>query len=94
MPTEEGPSPARPALFREVGPSVDDWEKYLRNMAEDLDKQHADTSLDISSAPTRQENHLFLQVEHLWYFWMKLHHINPNPITSHYFDVFPAQSDV
>ncbi|XP_027140796.1 serine protease 56 [Larimichthys crocea] len=63
VPTEEGPSPARPALFREVGPSVDDWEKYLRNMAEDLDKQHADTSLDISSAPTRQENHLFLQTE-------------------------------
>ncbi|KAG8014117.1 Serine protease 56 [Nibea albiflora] len=63
VPTEEGPSPARPALFREVGPSVDDWEKYLRNMAEDLDKQHTDTSLDISSAPTRQENHLFLQAE-------------------------------
>lgn len=68
VPTEEGPSPARPALFREVGPSVDDWEKYLRNMAEDLDKQHTDTSLDISSAPTRQENHLFLQVEHSLYF--------------------------
>ncbi|TKS79927.1 Serine protease 56 [Collichthys lucidus] len=61
VPTEEGPSPARPALFREVGPSVDDWEEYLRNMAEDLDKQHTDASLDISSAPTRQENHLFLQ---------------------------------
>ncbi|XP_039670517.1 serine protease 56 isoform X3 [Perca fluviatilis] len=63
VPTEQGPSPVAPALFREVGPSVDDWEKYLRNMAEDLDKQHTDTSTDISSTPTRQEDNLFLQTE-------------------------------
>ncbi|XP_035861515.1 serine protease 56 isoform X2 [Sander lucioperca] len=63
VPTEQGPSPVPPALFREVGPSVDDWEKYLRNMAEDLDKQHTDTSTDISSTPTRQEDNLFLQTE-------------------------------
>ncbi|XP_070774901.1 serine protease 56 [Enoplosus armatus] len=63
VPTERGPSPVPPALFREVGPSVDDWEKYLRNMAEDLDKQHTDTSTDISSTLTRQEDNLFLQTE-------------------------------
>lgn len=62
VPTEQGPSPVPPALFKEVGPSVDDWEKYLRNMAEDLDKQHTDTPTDISSTPTRQEDNLFLQV--------------------------------
>ncbi|XP_076601722.1 uncharacterized protein prss56 [Chaetodon auriga] len=61
VPTEQGPSPVPPALFREVGPSVDDWEKYLRNMAEDLDKQHPDTTTDISSA--RQEDNLFSQTE-------------------------------
>ncbi|XP_033505577.2 uncharacterized protein prss56 [Epinephelus lanceolatus] len=60
-PTEQDASPAPPALFREVGPSVGDWEKYLRNMAEDLDKQHTDTSTE--STPTRQEDKLFLQTE-------------------------------
>ncbi|KAI3374996.1 hypothetical protein L3Q82_021526 [Scortum barcoo] len=63
VPTEQGPSPAPPALFEEVGPSVDDWEKYLRNLAEDLDKHHTDTSTDISSTPTRQEDNLFLQTD-------------------------------
>ncbi|XP_041658512.1 uncharacterized protein prss56 [Cheilinus undulatus] len=63
VPTEQGPSLTLPSLFREVGPSVDDWEKYLRNMAEELDKQHSDASTDISSKPTRQENRLFLQTD-------------------------------
>ncbi|XP_071348447.1 uncharacterized protein prss56 isoform X2 [Trachinotus anak] len=63
VPEEESPSPAPPALFKEVGPLVDDWEKYLRNMAEDLGKQHSDTSTDISSTPTRQEHNIFLQTE-------------------------------
>ncbi|XP_031710957.1 uncharacterized protein prss56 isoform X1 [Anarrhichthys ocellatus] len=63
VPTEQGPSPVPPALFREVGPSVDDWEKYLRGMAEDLDKQHTDTSTDTSTTPTTQENKLFLQTQ-------------------------------
>ncbi|XP_044075114.1 serine protease 56 isoform X3 [Siniperca chuatsi] len=58
VPTEQGPPPVPPALFGEVGPSVDDWEKYLRNMAEDMD-----TSTDISSTLTRQEDNLFLQTE-------------------------------
>lgn len=62
-PTEQGPSPVPPALFREVGPSVEDWEKYLRNLSEDLDKQHTDTPGDMSSTPTRQEDKLFLQVD-------------------------------
>ncbi|XP_040911120.1 serine protease 56 [Toxotes jaculatrix] len=63
VPEEQGPAPVPPALFKEVGPLVEDWEKYLRNMAEDLDKQHTDTSTDISSTPTRQEHDIFLQTE-------------------------------
>lgn len=55
VPTEQGPSPVPPALFREVGPSVDDWEKYLRNVAEDLEKQNTDTQRG-------QEENLFSQV--------------------------------
>ncbi|XP_034558805.1 uncharacterized protein prss56 [Notolabrus celidotus] len=62
-PTGQGPSPTLPALFRDVGPSVDDWEKYLRGMAEDLDHQQSDTFPDTSSTTTRQENVLFLQTE-------------------------------
>ncbi|KAG7214710.1 hypothetical protein INR49_010602 [Caranx melampygus] len=60
VPEEQSPSSLAPALFKEVGPLVDDWEKYLRNMAEDLDKQHTDTSTDMSS---RQEHNIFLQTE-------------------------------
>ncbi|CAB1443040.1 unnamed protein product [Pleuronectes platessa] len=63
VPEEQGPSPLPPALFKEVGPLVDDWENYLRSMAEDLDKQHTDTSTDISSAPASQEHDLFSQTE-------------------------------
>lgn len=66
VPTEQGPSPVPPVLFREVGPSVDDWEKYLKDMAEDPDQQHTDTSTDISSTTTRHEDNLFLQVDCLW----------------------------
>ncbi|KAF0047025.1 hypothetical protein F2P81_000658 [Scophthalmus maximus] len=61
VPEEQGPSPSPPALFEEVGPLVADWEKYLRNMAEELDKQHTDTSTDISS--TSREYNIFLQTE-------------------------------
>ena len=63
VPEEQGPSPVPPALFEEVGPLVDDWEKYLRDMAEDLDKQYTETSTDIYSTPTRKEHNLFLQVD-------------------------------
>lgn len=59
-PRDQGPSPVPPAIFREVGPSVDDWETYLRKLSDNLDKQQ--TSTDISSEPTRQEDKLFLQV--------------------------------
>ncbi|KAI4809323.1 hypothetical protein KUCAC02_018216 [Chaenocephalus aceratus] len=62
VPTQQGPSPVPPSLFREVGPSVDDWETYLRNIAEDLDKQQHDKSTD-TSTPKRQEDNLFLQTE-------------------------------
>lgn len=63
VPEEQGPSPVPPALFKEVGPLVDDWEKYLKKVAEDLDKQHTDISTDVSSTPTRQEQNMFLQVD-------------------------------
>lgn len=57
FPEKQSPSADPPALFREVGPLVDDWEKYLRDLAEDLDEW------DNSSTPPRQEDKLFLQVE-------------------------------
>ncbi|XP_029929901.1 serine protease 56 [Myripristis murdjan] len=60
---EQGPPPVPPALFRGVGPLVDDWEKYLRSLGEDLDKQHTDTPADISSTSLRQEENFFLQTE-------------------------------
>lgn len=60
VPAEEGPSPVPPALFTDVGVLVDDWEKYLRSMADDVDEQNPDT--DISSKTKRQEDNLFLQV--------------------------------
>ncbi|XP_058495473.1 serine protease 56 [Solea solea] len=63
-PEEQGPSPVPPALFEEVGPLVDDWEKYLKNMAEDLDKQQlSDTSTDVSSLPALKEHSIFLQTD-------------------------------
>ena len=53
------PAPASPALFGEVGPLLDDWEKYLTALAE----EHTDqTSADIPSASLAQENSLFVQV--------------------------------
>ncbi|KAL6104473.1 prss56 [Pungitius sinensis] len=63
VPTEQGPSPVAPALFREVGPTVDDWEKYLSSMVEDQDQELTDTSTDISTTPTVQEDKLFLQTQ-------------------------------
>ncbi|KAL3988420.1 interferon regulatory factor 3 [Sarotherodon galilaeus] len=63
VPAEEGPSPVPPALFTDVGALVDDWEKYLRSMADDVDEQNPDTSTDISSKTRRQEDNLFLQTQ-------------------------------
>lgn len=53
-----------PALFRDVGPSVDDWEEYLRDMADDLDKQHEAASTDISRTKENEDN-IFLQVQNI-----------------------------
>ncbi|CAL8312552.1 unnamed protein product [Gadus morhua 'NCC'] len=54
------PAAASPALFGEVGPLLDDWEKYLTALAE----EHTDqTSADIPSASLAQENSLFVQAE-------------------------------
>lgn len=63
-PSEPGPTPAPPAVFREVGPSVEDWEKYLRKVSDDLEKQRSST--DISSKTIKEEDKLFLQVDHLF----------------------------
>lgn len=54
-PTKPGPSPVPPAVFSNVGPSVKEWEKYLRKISDDLDEQR-------TSEPTRQEDTLFSQV--------------------------------
>lgn len=54
-PTKPGPSPVPPAVFSNVGPSVKEWEKYLRKISDDLDEQG-------TSEPTRQEVTLFSQV--------------------------------
>lgn len=61
-PEEQGPSTVPLGLFQEVGPLVDDWEKYLKDLAESLDKQNTDTSVDISSTHRRKEDDIFLQV--------------------------------
>lgn len=45
-----------PALFRDVGSSVDDWENYLRDVATDVEDLHPEDSAE------RQEDNLFLQV--------------------------------
>lgn len=59
MSAEPGSSLHLPAMFREVGPSVDEWVEYLRAISKDLDKQNVST--DIWN-PARQEEKLFLQV--------------------------------
>uniref|UniRef100_A0A8C7WQV6 Serine protease 56 n=1 Tax=Oryzias sinensis TaxID=183150 RepID=A0A8C7WQV6_9TELE len=46
-----------PALFRNVGSSVDDWENYLRDIADDVDDLHPEDS----STADRQEDYLFSQ---------------------------------
>ncbi|MEQ2211590.1 hypothetical protein XENOCAPTIV_008502, partial [Xenoophorus captivus] len=55
-------SHAPPALFRHVGPSVDEWEEYLRNIADDIDEHHQTGITDISSITKTNEEKLFLQV--------------------------------
>lgn len=59
VPAEAGSSLQLPAMFREVGPSVDEWVEYLRTVSDHLGQQNAST--DIWN-PARQEEKLFLQV--------------------------------
>ncbi|XP_035993665.1 uncharacterized protein prss56 [Fundulus heteroclitus] len=54
---------APPALFRYVGPSVAEWEEYLRNMADDMDRQHQTGVTDMSSITKSNEEKLFLQTQ-------------------------------
>lgn len=61
-PEEPDASLTPPALFKKVGPLVEDWEKYLRNLAEDMDKHHTDSSTATSSTQRTQEDDIFLQV--------------------------------
>lgn len=56
-PFKPGPAPVPPAVFNNVGSSVEEWEKYLRKISDDLDDQSS------STGTTRtQENKLFSQV--------------------------------
>lgn len=67
-PTKPGPSPVPPAIFSNVGPSVEEWEKYLRKISDDLDEQR-------TSEPIRQEDTLFSQVNRsLTWVFIALHH--------------------
>lgn len=59
VPAEPGTALHPPLMFREVGPSVDEWVGYLRTISDDLDKQNASTD---HWNPARQEEKLFLQV--------------------------------
>ena len=57
------PAASSPALFGEVGPLLDDWEKYLTGLAEDLVEDHTDLRSAVTpSASLTQENSLFVQV--------------------------------
>ncbi|XP_061587086.1 serine protease 56 [Cololabis saira] len=60
MPAEQAPSYTAPALFKDVGPSLDEWEKYLRSVADDMDEGRTDGFADMSATRKLEEN-LFLQ---------------------------------
>ncbi|KAM8839473.1 uncharacterized protein prss56 [Synchiropus picturatus] len=49
----QDPAIVPPSFFRELGPSVDDWERYLNKLSEDMENQ--------SGESTRQEGKLFIQ---------------------------------
>ncbi|XP_014898099.1 serine protease 56 isoform X1 [Poecilia latipinna] len=65
-PAAQDPPHAPPSLFRHVGPSVDEWEEYLRNMADDMDKQHQTGMTDTSSTPKSDEEDIFQQKQDSW----------------------------
>lgn len=56
-PFKPGPAPVPPALFNNVGPSVEEWEKYLREISDSLDEQRSSTAITRT-----QEDKLFSQV--------------------------------
>ncbi|KAM6918192.1 uncharacterized protein prss56 [Xenentodon cancila] len=62
MSPEQAPSTTPPALFRDVGPSLDEWEKYLRSMADNMDEERTDGLADLSTTRRLEEN-LFLQTQ-------------------------------
>lgn len=61
-PLQQAPFHTPPALFRDVGPSLDDWEKYLRNVADDLNGEQQTDGFTETSTTRRLEDDLFLQV--------------------------------
>ncbi|CAG5896776.1 unnamed protein product [Menidia menidia] len=60
-PAELGASRGQPDLFRDIGPLLDDWEKYLRNMADEMDNQPSDATANVTSSTKRHEDNLFSQ---------------------------------
>ncbi|KAG7273511.1 hypothetical protein CRUP_015887 [Coryphaenoides rupestris] len=70
-PAEQRRSPRPPGssqalLFGEVGPLLEDWEKYLTGLAEDLAEKPTDRQSEVTpSALLTQENSLFVQAEEL-----------------------------
>ncbi|XP_054888695.1 uncharacterized protein prss56 [Poeciliopsis prolifica] len=65
IPAAQDPPHAPPSLFRHVGPSVDEWEEYLRNMADDMDKKHQ-TGVTDTSTPKSDEENIFQQSQDSW----------------------------
>ncbi|XP_019712348.1 uncharacterized protein prss56 isoform X2 [Hippocampus comes] len=60
-PTEQGSPSVPPALFKALGPTVEDWENYLVAIAEDMEAQPNDTSAENSFESSRREEKRFLQ---------------------------------
>lgn len=61
-PTEQSSPSVPPALFKALGPNVEDWENYLLTIAEDMEAQPNDTSAENSFESSRREEKRFLQV--------------------------------
>lgn len=56
-PFKADPAPVPPAVFNNVGSSVEEWEKYLRKISDDLDDQTSSSGIT-----TTAEDKLFSQV--------------------------------
>lgn len=61
-PFKSGPAPVPPAVFNNVGSSVEEWEKYLRKISDDLDNQSSSAGITGT-----QEDKLFSQVNRFFF---------------------------